>query len=152
MLNVEVLFERWVVNLQQDKRMPKKWWGMHQRRKFSKDAGSAAKCSGHWTCNLVVPSSSPLPCYPLVLFSVALSSTFWLHFVYSHLICYLPVGIFKLNGLVKSTRSNPNHGFVQAIGLKDSLLKVGLMKFPSTANFGLLDIVHKNKHSDKRFS
>lgn len=66
--------------------------------------------------------------------------------------CHLPVGIFKLNGLVKSTRSKPNHGFVQAIGLRDSLLKVGLMKFPSTANFGLLDIVHKNKHSDKRFS
>ena len=50
---------------------------------------------GRWTCNLVVPGSSPSPCYSLDLFSVAPSSTPWLRFVNSQLVCLLPVGIFN---------------------------------------------------------
>ena len=54
------------------------------------------KWLGHWTCNLVVPGSSPSPCcYSLDLFSVAPSTTPWLRFVYSRLVCLLPVGIFN---------------------------------------------------------
>ena len=55
-----------------------------------------AKWLGRWACNLVVPGSSPSPCYSLDLFSVAPSSTPWLRFVNSRLVCrLLPVGIFS---------------------------------------------------------
>ena len=53
------------------------------------------KWLGRWTSNLVVPGSSPPPCYSLDLFSVAPSSTPWLQFVNSQLVCLQPVGIFK---------------------------------------------------------
>ena len=44
---------------------------------------------GRWTCNLVVPGSSPRPCYSPDLFLVAPSSTPWLHFINSQLACHL---------------------------------------------------------------
>ena len=50
---------------------------------------------GRWTYNLVVLGSSPPLCHSLDLFSVALSSTPWLRFVNSQLVCLLPVGIFN---------------------------------------------------------
>lgn len=50
---------------------------------------------GHWTCNLMVPGSSPPPCYSLDLFAVSLSSTHQLGCVISQLVCFLPVGILK---------------------------------------------------------
>ena len=52
-----------------------------------------AEWLGRWTCNLVVPGSSPPPCHSLDLFSVAPSSTPWLRFVNNQLVCLLPVGI-----------------------------------------------------------
>ena len=48
---------------------------------------------GRWT--QVVPSSSPSPRYSLDLFSVTPSSTPWLRFVNSQLVCLLQVGIFN---------------------------------------------------------
>ena len=54
-----------------------------------------AEWLGRWTCNLVVPGSSPPPCNSLDLFSVAPSSTPWLRFVNSQLVWLLPVGIFN---------------------------------------------------------
>ena len=51
-----------------------------------------AEWLGRWTCNLVVPGSSPSPCYSLDLFLVSPS---WLRFVNSQLVCLLPVGIFN---------------------------------------------------------
>ena len=58
--------------------------------------GGVAEWSGRWICNVVVPGSSPPPCYSLdQFFSVAPSSTPWLRFVNSQLVCLLPVGIFN---------------------------------------------------------
>ena len=57
--------------------------------------GGVAEWLGRWTCNLVVPGSSPSPCHSLDLFSVAPISTSWLRCVNSQLVCLLPVGIFK---------------------------------------------------------
>ena len=57
--------------------------------------GSVAKWLGCWACNLVVPGSSPPPCYSLDLFLVAPSSAPWLYFVNNQLVCLLPVGIFN---------------------------------------------------------
>ena len=56
---------------------------------------SMAEWSGPWSYNLVVPGSSPLPCYSLDLFLVAPSSTPWLCFVNSQLVCLLLVRVFK---------------------------------------------------------
>ena len=57
--------------------------------------GGVAEWLGCWTCNLVVPGSSPPLCNSLDLFSVAPNSTPWLRFVNSQLVCLLPVGIFN---------------------------------------------------------
>ena len=53
------------------------------------------KWFGCWACNLVVPGSSPPLYNSLDLFSVAPSSTPWLRFVNSLLVCLPLVGIFK---------------------------------------------------------
>ena len=42
--------------------------------------GRMAECLGRCTCNVVVPGSSPPPCYSLDSFLVVLSSTPWLRF------------------------------------------------------------------------
>ena len=54
-----------------------------------------AEWLGHWAGNLVVPGSSPPPCKSFDLFLVGPSSTPWLRFVNSLLVCLPPVGIFK---------------------------------------------------------
>lgn len=54
--------------------------------------GRVAKWLGHCSCNQVVLGSSLLPCLSLDLFLVASSSTPLLHFVYSQLDCFLPIG------------------------------------------------------------
>ena len=57
--------------------------------------GGLTWCLGRWTCNLVVPGSSLLPCHLLDYFSVVPSSTPRLRCVNSQLVCLLPIGIFK---------------------------------------------------------
>ena len=68
-------------------------WGVHCSGGILLRGYMLWRWCGH--CNLVVPGSSPLPCYSLDLFLVAPSSTPWLHFVSSQLVCLLPVGIFN---------------------------------------------------------
>ena len=62
---------------------------------FQKVGGGVAQWLGHWTCNPVVPGSSPPTYCSLDLFLVAQSSTPWLHHVNNQLNCLLPGGIFK---------------------------------------------------------
>ena len=57
--------------------------------------GGLTGCLGRWTCNLVVPASSLLPCRLLGYYSVVPSSTPRLRCVNSQLVCLLPIGIFK---------------------------------------------------------
>ena len=67
----------------------------NQHRKNHKAWLGVAEWYGCWTCKLVVPGSSPLPCHYWIFFSVASSSTPRLHCENSKLLCLLPVGIFK---------------------------------------------------------
>ena len=62
---------------------------------FQKVGGGVAQWLGHWTCNPVVPGSSPPPYCSLDLFLVAQSSTPWLYSVNNQLNCLQPGGIFK---------------------------------------------------------
>ena len=54
-------------------------------------------------CSLVVLGSSPPPCYQLNFFSVVPSSTPCMPFVNSQLVCFQPVGIFKVFRFIWST-------------------------------------------------
>ena len=71
---------------------------------------------GHWACSLVFLGPGPPPHYLLDFFTVALSSTPWLHFINSQLVCLLPVGILNQFMFI----SNVCFLFV-CIGLKNPL-------------------------------
>ena len=59
--------------------------------------GSVAKWSGHWTCNLVILSSSCPPCYSLgfILVCPEFNSLAVLFTSFSQIVCLPPVGVLK---------------------------------------------------------
>ena len=75
----------------------------------------------HWSCNQLVPGSSPPLCYSLSLFLVALSQIVGYASYFGQMVCLWPVKIFKvyiyiyISNLFPLALKSPNRGKVNLV-------------------------------------